>query len=536
MRVCTTLLATLFCTCLYVSTAWAATPNDYWLPYATDIDAGSGQNGDILGITMVKSARFGVTSRLVANGVPVHLPSVAYEGDASNNKVVNPRPRWLVWAQNNRWKRATLRAGASPAITNVSSESAASNACWSRIVSRNHLNAAQSALIYVMPGADAKCETTDDIVRFVNLNDGGAAAPHDLPVRSATVDILPIYRVNGRLHYMLGFDGDQLIRFDPDLVGATVLTSGISSTTFYYGEPGAGTPVVVDGKLKVVRPNGSLRNKALKKPSTGYSIGDVWTVKIGGSWKAFFTERADSTSTNIQTRFFSVPLDGSATATRLAISKLPAYIQSYTPTQLIYAQGGAFDPSGASPPKLFALPLDGSGGPTLIRKSPNQGIAPLLTVACTIGEELRINESWTEYNFPDISTHSVAMEYLSDGTKLAGHKNGSQWMPCTAAPDGGEPKQLLARNGNGSVTPGYATFGARLDAVDPDGTMTRLTRLPDDIGIIYGGGGWSRGGTLGSALYNGSGMPAADVFAVDLYGNRFRLLTHATAELEFPIY
>ncbi|HKY89795.1 MAG TPA: hypothetical protein VJM11_02100, partial [Nevskiaceae bacterium] len=104
------------------------------MPYVLDTAA----NGvTFKGITLVDSANFGQSNRLVAKAANVGAPSIVVAGDIDDTGLHNVRPHTLVWAQENRWKRAPLRQGLEPTPETVSSEPAANTACDHEVIYRD---------------------------------------------------------------------------------------------------------------------------------------------------------------------------------------------------------------------------------------------------------------------------------------------------------------------------------------------------------------------------------------------------------------
>lgn len=503
--------------------ALAVTPTDYAMPYTV---ASTG-NDTATGITLVRSARFNQSAALVPAATPVIDPKVHHSGAVSNNVFTDYRPQLLSWGQGNRWMLANLRGGLSPTPVQISSENSVNSVCTSQAVARSQRNAANSALIYQLPGLDGVCGTTlanglaDNVVRAISLDNTPSTAPLNLPL--VGIQLQPVYNSNGALRALYAFDRGKLLSLGTALTDNGELASGIGELQF-AGHTTDGTVILIaDGNLHRIRSNGVFVARPLKKAGDGFKV--VQALINGGD--VYFVETALDPGNRFQGRIFRVPADGSARATLLTSVRVPGtIIQGLSDARVIYSAGGGFDLNTFKfrPTDLLSIPRTGGADPVR-----------LLRVASGFVSVIHVSSDKVFHTATstDLNTAAITQSaYISQdtGPLVSNFRAGSAWSGSQIA-DAGDTRLLLAQKGlEGS------TRGARLSSFNPaDLSSARLVTLAaTDQPLFAFGFGRGSIGALQVEPENNSGL---DVFAFDLFGLRFtRLTTDAGSNDEFPVF
>ncbi|MGQ0621904.1 MAG: hypothetical protein ACT4QA_18615 [Panacagrimonas sp.] len=368
-------------------------------------------------------------------------------------------------------------------------------------------------------------------MRAVSLSDLTDTPPMDLPVTQ--IQYLTTYNANGLLRFMLAYDPatQRLLRFTPDLRSSVVLAENVAEYSYANQAPDGTLVLRLNGALRVVRSNGVLVRRPLRRPQAGYEILDVL---LDGN-DVFFGENAIRPASPAElprhrTRIYRVPLDGSAKARLLINLRVPGQLRGLTDTRLIYTAGGVDVVAGQlffSPRDLVSLARDGAGRPLRLHRVQTR-LTDLrdLHVSMITGNRVFYFETRADGIGTDLEQR--AYNRFDTGALVANHGRGSvrvgthipQVAPVhfnwsAASPQDAPGRLLLARRGIGG-----GTRGAQLLSVNPETLVEqRIARLPDTDQIPQAATN-SAGAMVLCDRYEGI-APSVRIGLLDLYGNRF---------------
>lgn len=509
----------------------AVTPKDHAMAYTID----STNQGVGLGLRLVASANFTQGATLVAANIPVRQPHGYLSGSVSNGVYTDFRPELLSWGQGNRWMRAPLRSGLKPKPVQVSSENAVDKVCSSFPVARDQRTATTSLLFYVLPGPDNACGLevqnagADDVVRVINLNDGPTTAPRNLPdLRSA--ELFPVYETNGVLRTILAFDRGRLLAYTPDLAAPSTVVSGLTESGIQGQAPDASVLLIIQGNLRRISRDRVLVTAPVRAAPAGFAVKQALVDGSLPQGDVYILEAAQNPAARIKTRLLRAR--GNSRPVALANLRLgDGALQGLSDARLIFSAGGGFDISDPTNPRflptdLLSVPRSGGSPPARLLRVASGSIS----VAHVSGDKVFYNAS--SIDFAAGALRQTAYVSADTGGKpLKNFRAGSAWNGRQFA-NANEVRLLLATRGLEG-----GTQGARLLAVHPE-TLTSTTlvgKLPatDQVGFGFAFG---RGG-IGSLFVDSAQAPGADVFAFDLFDNRFRRLTaNGGSKDEFPVF
>ncbi|MGQ0620196.1 MAG: hypothetical protein ACT4QA_09795 [Panacagrimonas sp.] len=509
--------------------AYGVTVADYAMPFTSN----RATDGSAMGITLVSSANFAQSALLVPPGVPTVAATMHRSGNYRDGVSTDFRPQVMTWGQDNRWMLANLRGGLNPTPVQVSSESGVNSVCLSLGFPRDVRDATTTLLFYSLRGPDGICGTpfdsgqADNLVRAISLRDAPGTAPVTLPL----VDFLNIqsaYRRNGLLRAIYVFDRGKLLAFTPALGVPREIATGITRLRFHGSTLDGAVVLTIDGNLRLIRSSGVLVNRPLKVASRGF---EVTQAVIEGN-EVFFVETALDPAARIQGRIYRVPADGSARANVLASTRSPSpFISGVSDSRVVFNAGGftVGPPPRRAPSELLSVPR--AGGPTVRLKRSATGFISVIHVSAD-----KVFYTVTSFDQSAGESTSVAHVSADSGPLVTQFRRGSAWsgIQFGGASDNRftEVRLLLASNGPGGVT---GVRGARLSSFNPDDlSSARLATLnPNDE---FASGIGTGPGSIGSVTSVDGNRFGFDVFAFDLFGNRFRRLTNdADARSQFPI-
>ncbi|HKY89796.1 MAG TPA: hypothetical protein VJM11_02105 [Nevskiaceae bacterium] len=514
--------------CCSLSAA-AVTPSDYAMPYVSNAD----ESEVFKGITLVNSANFAQTSQLVAATVAVGTPHIVNGADVDGTGLHDTRPHTLVWAQANRWMRAPLRGGLAPTPVRFSNEAAANTTCEfaAMVIYRDFAAPLTSALYYQLPGTNASCGDEDDVIKRVDIDDASGTAPTTTALENLSLH--PIYKTDGKLAAIYTLQGSSVLRIASDLTTITTVRAGVSQFEVIGSLPDTTVIALMDGNLERIRPAGTVYANPLRRPKDGYTIEQA----VLHQGEVFFTEDAQAPGEAIQTRVTRIAANAASPAVLMLTLKQAAFLSGFTTGRMIYTVGTAEDPEMS----LYSFPKDGSKGSapqTRIHKavSPN-----FITVMATHDDNVFFNV--TGFGFTpefEIIDNQIALVKTDLAAAVKNYGAHSQFLggQITDSGDGALEEQetyarlLLGTKGvSGSF--GFGLMGPKLHSLDPATVQaTQITDLADHFVTLpaFGFGAGSIGGLLNFENEQG------DVYAYDLVGLRFRLLSDGTARNEFPIF
>ena len=237
-------------------TPTASFPKDYQLPYLSPT----------LGILTV-AADAPTTSTQRSNVQPL-LAAQIYDGEWTNNVLVDSRPHSLVFLDGSSWKVLSLRKGTPQGVTNT-------GVTENRIVCPEYLVSpisdyaapGNSVVTYVVAGADASCGTADDLYTGFRLGSAGLTDFGDQP---------------------------SFRQFRSDSGALTGMLIQVSSELRLYAPGASSFTPVADGIVDVAR------NAA----SFARTNGSAWMRWSDGSSKAIYRIDADGTRSE---PLYSVP-------------------------------------------------------------------------------------------------------------------------------------------------------------------------------------------------------------------------------------
>lgn len=519
-------------TALLATTAFthAVTPKDHAMVHTID----SNNQGVGLGLRLVASANFAQAATLVPANIPVRQPHGYLSGSVSNGVYTDYRPELLSWGQGNRWMQAPLRSGLTPTPVQISSENAVDTVCTSFPVARDQRTAASSLLFYVLPGPDNTCGLrvrnagADDVVRVINLNDGPTTAPRTLPdLRSA--ELYPVYEPNGVLRTIFAFDRGKLLAYTPELATPSTVISGLAEAGIQGQAPDASVLLIIQGNLRRISRDRVLINAPVRAAPAGFAVKQALVDGSLPQGDIYILEAAQNPTARIKTRLLRA--SGNSRPVALANLRLgDGTLQGLSDARLIFSAGGGFDPTNPNnpflPTDLLSVPrLRGSPPVRLLRV-----VSGSIAVAHVSSDKVFYNASSIDFEAGSLrQTAYVSAD--TGGKPLRNFRAGSAWNGRQFA-NANEVRLLLATRGLEG-----ATRGARLLAYHPD-TLTATTlvgKLPvtDQVGF---GSAFGRGG-VGSLIVDSDQAAGTDVFAFDLFDNRFRRLTaNGGSKNEFPVF
>ncbi|MGQ0618573.1 MAG: hypothetical protein ACT4QA_01445 [Panacagrimonas sp.] len=519
----------------------ATTPTDYAMPYLTRNPPGTRSSGE--SITLVSAADFASSALVASVGLGARLiaPTTHASGVVAQGVVTDYRPDSMVYGQDGRWMKVNLRQGVIATPVQVSSEAEAGDACdpslaasvneVSRFISTHLGRPAAAAFLYRLQGADGQCGTADDLLRRILLSDGAGTVPATLDYGS--LDLIPVYRADGRLLASYVLDSGTLLRVAPDFLSTSVVANGVADFE-HVGQTVEGALIaIIDGQLRQIRVSGALVPRPLKRPGRGYEIETALLQEA----QVYVTEKALDSNTRIQSRISRVPADGSGPAVEmLRLRERAVAVVDLTDTRLLYLtlQLEVF-PVFHSGSTLLSFPLDGVHGsarPSRVHRA----IDGLISVVDTRGSQVFFNVLTTP-NYPVLGETNLALVKSDTGVGIANHRNGSSWLGgglsryTTYDFDNDLDRLLLATRGLGGTL-----RGVRLSGVDPASlTSVNLARLPVDAAARFPTIGFGSADLGGIETGFGGGerdRMTTDVFAFDLETPRFLRLTQTPGESE----
>lgn len=506
--------------------ATAVTPSDYAMPYVTNA---SSDTDTFKGITLVNSANFAQSGQLIAATANVFEPHIVNGADVDGTGLHDTRPHTLVWAQGNRWMRAALRSGLSPTPARFSNEAAANSTCLASVIYRDFAAPLTSALFYEQPGTNATCGDDDDVIKWVSINDASGTAPTTM-TGFTTLHLSPIYKTDGKLAAIYTLQGPNVLRIASNLSTITTVRAGVSQFEVIGSLPDTTVIALIDGAIERIKPAGTLYPKPLRRPKLGYHIDQAL---LHGT-EVFFTEKANDEAEVYQTRVTRIDVSGTVDAVLMLTLKQVAFLSGFTTGRLIYTVGDA----GQEDMTLFSFPKAGVKGTDTATKIYKTTLPNVIGVFTTSGDNVFFNVSGLAFVFPDLINTQLALVKSDLGAAVKNYGDHSQFLGGQITDSGAgalEEQETFARlllgTAGGADYPGVV--GGKLFSLNPSTLKgTLLTDLADYhwplLAIGFGAG--SIGGLID--IDNNVG----DVFAFDLVGGRYGLLTDGTANNEFPIY
>ncbi|MBA2689929.1 MAG: hypothetical protein H0U63_03915, partial [Burkholderiales bacterium] len=256
--------------------------------------------------------------------------------DAATQTLIEPHIRYVVFIQNGKiFKSNLVKGGPGPTPVQVSSESAAADLClFNAKQLADPVTPENTAIVYDKRGPDGACGTADDEWRMVRLSMTSTEAPV-----SAKQPVTGLIGSTGIPIGWLGFDGNQLTRYDVNFQSPTVLIVNSDPNVQEISRRVGGVDKAV------IRVNNSLRvydgSTGLFPATSSLSLLDCSVdpcvptsiTATGRDASGVYAAVAGTSATNI----YRVPLDGSI-AVQLATETNPVSVVRPSTNRVIYNQ------------------------------------------------------------------------------------------------------------------------------------------------------------------------------------------------------
>ncbi len=517
--------------------AMAATPLDYAMPFTRQSEDGLSK-----GIHLVNSANFAQRAVLVPFSVELGAATVFRKGRVQGASALDIRPHTLVYARAGRWYRANLRGGLSPAPERFSREAEATEVCSTALIDMDASSEEGAWLFYALPAEPDGCNQPGLQLRALEVFGPAGQAPINLDADSPAV--APLYAANGRLRGFYVLSNNRLRFYNRNLSASTVVAAGVNHFELLGADGFGGALLLIDDLVRRSQADGTLRPGALKRVAAGYSLQDLYLA----NGEVFLHEVAQNPFAATVSRFFRVPLDQSATATFMHGVRTRAFPAGLSANELIYATGGGFSFTEATPTSdadIVALPLNAPTQPAR-RLYRLRDAAIALNIMSVSDGRVFFNRLHVEQAGQAAVSRGFRAEI--DGSGVRNEGRGSRWL------GGLSPQSHLLRGAGFEINPapistlvllqgasagseGIET-GGRLLAVDP-ASLAR-TVLGGVTSQTYFGPGLFRQFSPSFISFtlelNGMSDIDTDVFALNPNSGDMRRLSNTSTANEFPIF